>query len=224
MNPVRHSKGKKMGRHKKKLSQYPYMPNGMKVLLCEDVDKLGWLGDVVEVNTGYARNYLLPQGLAKPATEDNLRAIAKEKASRAEERKVDRQRLEVVAKAVEGAEAVVAAKANEQGVLFGSVGAGQIASNLRQLGFEIADEFVALGEHIKQVGTSQVTLKFAEDLTATVSVVVVPEGGDVEAIKAAEKEAAEKAAEAEDLAPEHKEAEQKGAEQGGESEPVDEDS
>ena len=224
MNPVRHSKGKKMGRHKKKLSQYPYMSNGMKVLLCEDVDKLGWLGDVVEVNTGYARNYLLPQGLAKPATEDNLRAIAKEKAKRAEERKVDRQRLEVVAKAVEGAEAVVAAKANEQGVLFGSVGAGQIAQNLRQLGFEIADEFVALGEHIKQVGTSQVTLKFADDLTATVSVVVVPEGGDVEAIKAAEKEAAEKAAEAEDIALEHKEAEQKGAEQGGESEPVDEDS
>jgi len=119
---------------------------------------------------------------------------------------------------VEGAEAVVAAKANEQGVLFGSVSAGQIAQNLRQLGFEIADEFVALGEHIKQVGTSQVTLKFAEDLTATVSVVVVPEGVDVEAVKAAEKEAAEKAAEAEDTA------QQKEAEQKGESEPVDEDS
>lgn len=193
----------------------------MKVLLCEDVKPLGWLGDVVEVNTGYARNYLLPQGLAKPATEDNLRAIAKEKVSRAEERKLDRKRLEVVAKAVEGAEAVVAAKANEQGVLFGSVSAGQIAANLRQLGFEIADEFVALGEHIKQVGTSQVTLKFAEDLTAAISVVVVPEGVDVEAVKAAEKEAAEKAAEAEDIAPEHKEAEQKGVEQGGESEPVD---
>jgi len=185
----------------------------MKVLLCEDVKALGWLGDIVEVNAGYARNYLLPQGLAKPATEGNLRAIAKEKGRRAEERKLDRHRLEEVAKAVEGAEAVVAAKANEQGVLFGSVGAGQIAANLRQLGFEVADDFVALGEHIKQVGTSEVTLKFAEDLTATVSVVVVPEGGDVEAIKAAEK-----AAEGKDIAPEQKE-----DEQGGESEPVDED-
>ena len=205
--------------------------NGMKVMLCEDVKALGWLGDVVEVNAGYARNYLLPQGLAKPATEDNLRAIAKEKVMRAEERKLDRQRLEVVAKAVEGAEAVVAAKANEQGVLFGSVGAGQIAANLRQLGFEIADEFVALGEHIKQVGTSEVTLKFAEDLTATISVVVVPEGVDVEAIKAAEKEAAEKAAEEKAAAEkaaqesaEQKEKEKKEAEQGGESEPVDENS
>jgi large subunit ribosomal protein L9 len=202
----------------------------MKVLLCEDVKSLGWLGDVVEVNTGYARNYLLPQGIAKPATEGNLRAIAKEKVKRAEERKLEQAQLQKVAEAVEGAEAVVAAKANEQGVLFGSVGAGQIAANLRQLGFEIADEFVQLPEHIKQVGTSQVKLKFAEDLTATVNVVVVPEGVDVEAIKAAEKEAAEKAAAAEDTtAPKEPEGEdivpeQKNAEHGGESEPVNQDS
>jgi large subunit ribosomal protein L9 len=202
----------------------------MKVLLCEDVKSLGWLGDVVEVNTGYARNYLLPQGIAKPATEGNLRAIAKEKVRRAEERKLEQEQLKKVAEAVEGAEAVVAAKANEQGVLFGSVGASQIAANLRQLGFEIADEFVQLSEHIKNVGTSQVTLKFAEDLTATVSVVVVPEGVDVEAIKAAEKEAAEKAAAAEDITaqrtPEGENIvpEQKNAEHGGESEPVNQDS
>jgi large subunit ribosomal protein L9 len=166
----------------------------MKVMLCEDIRKLGWLGDVVEVAEGYARNYLLPQGLAKPATEANLRAIAKEKAKRAEQRKLQAEKLKVVAEAVEGAEAVVAAKANELGVLFGSVGPEQIAQNLREQGFEIADEFVDMPEHIKHVGTSQVKLMFTEGLTAKVSVVVVPEGGTVEAIKAAEKEAAERAA------------------------------
>ncbi|MHC4461758.1 MAG: 50S ribosomal protein L9 [Planctomycetota bacterium] len=160
----------------------------MKVLLCQDVKLLGWLGDVVEVNTGYARNYLLPQGLAKPATEGNLRAIAKEKALRAEQRITGRKRLEEAAAAVEGAEAVVAAKANEQGILFGSVGAGEIATNLREQGFEVADEVVQLPEHIKNVGTHSVTLKFADDFTATVSVVVVPEGGDVADVKAAESE------------------------------------
>jgi large subunit ribosomal protein L9 len=174
----------------------------MKVLLCQDVKSLGWLGDVVEVTTGYARNYLLPQGLAKPATEGNLRAIAKEKVRHAEQRITERQRLEGAAAAVEGAEAVVAAKANEQGVLFGSVGAGEIAANLRQLGFEVADEVVHLPEHIKNVGTHAVALKFADDLTSTVSVVVVPEGGDVAEVKAAEK-----AAESERSA-EQKEAEQ----------------
>ncbi|MHC4546382.1 MAG: 50S ribosomal protein L9 [Planctomycetota bacterium] len=167
----------------------------MRILLCEDIRGLGWLGDVVDVNAGYARNYLLPQGLGKPATDTNLRSIAKEKASRAEERKLEAEKLKVVAEAVEGAEAVVAAKANEQGVLFGSVSASEIAQNLREQGFEIADEFVDPHEHIKNVGTAQVKLTFTEDLTATVSVVVVPEGGSVEAIKAAEKEAAEKAAE-----------------------------
>ena len=55
----------------------------MKVLLCEDIQKLGWLGDIVEVNTGYARNYLLPQGLAIVPSEANLKSLAKEKAKRA---------------------------------------------------------------------------------------------------------------------------------------------
>jgi len=145
----------------------------MKVLLCEDIERLGWLGDVVEVAEGYARNYLLPQRLAVAATEANLRSLAKEKAKRAERRIRERERLDQAATGVQGAEAVVAGRANEQGVLFGSVGAGQIAANLREQGFDVADEVVQLPEHIKHVGTSQVTLKFAEDLTATVTVVVI---------------------------------------------------
>jgi len=147
----------------------------MKVLLCEDVEKLGWLGDVVEVSIGYARNYLLPQGIGKVATEASIRAIAEEKAKRAEQRIQDGNRLEDAAKVVEGAEAVVAAKANEQGHLFGSVTERQIAANLREQGFQVADEVVQLPEHIKQVGTHAVTLKFADDITVTVNVVVVPE-------------------------------------------------
>ncbi len=151
----------------------------MKVLLCQDVKKLGWLGDVVEVSEGYARNYLFPQGLAKEANEANLKAIAKEKAKRAEQRIMERKRLEKAAAAVNGAEAVIASKANEQGHLFGSVSAGDIAANLRELGFEVADEVVQLTEHIKQVGTYPVTLKFADDLTATVNVVIVAAQSEV---------------------------------------------
>jgi len=151
------------------------MSSRMKVLLCEDITKLGWLGDVVEVNVGYARNYLIPQGLAKVATTASIRAIAEEKAKRAEERIRDSKRIESAAQAVDGAEAVVAAKANEQGHLFGSVNERQIAANLRAQGFEVADEIVQLPEHIKEVGTHAVTLKFAENVTASVNVVVVPE-------------------------------------------------
>ena len=147
----------------------------MKILLVKDIDKLGWLGDVVEVNTGYARNYLLPQGLATVPSEANLKAIAEEKASRAEARIQDSKRLERASEAVNGAEAVIAAKANELGHLFGSVGASEIAANLRDQGFEVADEVVQLPEHIKEVGTREIILKYSEDLKATVSVVVVAE-------------------------------------------------
>ena len=163
-------------RNKAKISKVAGTSNGVKVLLCEDVEKVGWLGDVVEVSTGYARNYLLPQGLAKVVTESNVKAIAEEKAGRAEQRMHERARLAEASAAVDGAEAVVASKANEQGVLFGSVGAKEIAFNLREQGFVVADEFVQLAEHIKQVGTHSVSLRFTEDLTATVTVVVVAEG------------------------------------------------
>ena len=166
---------------KRDISNKASTSNAVKVLLCEDVKELGWFGDVVEVSMGYARNYLLPQRLATMPTKGNLRSLAKEAAKRTDQRKIERERLEGAATAVEGAEAVVAAKANEQGVLFGSVGAQEIAENLRAQGFRVADEMVQLTEHIKQVGTHKITLRFDKDLTATANVTVVAEsapGGD----------------------------------------------
>jgi large subunit ribosomal protein L9 len=147
----------------------------MKVLLCEDIKSLGWFGDVVEVKNGYARNYLLPQGLAKTVSDAAIKSIAKEKAVRAEQRIRDRERLETAVKAVQSAQAVIAAKANEQGHLFGSITPKEIADNLRQQGFAVADECVQMAEHIKDVGTHSVTLRFADGLTTTVEVVIVPE-------------------------------------------------
>ncbi len=147
----------------------------MKVLLCEDMDKLGWLGDVVEVKSGYARNYLLPQGIAVLATKSNVKSLAEEKASRVEQRKAESEKLAELVSRVDGAEAVIAAKANEQGHLFGSVTARAIADNLRAQGFEVTDGMVSLAEHIKTTGTHEVGIKVSAELTSTVSVVVVPE-------------------------------------------------
>lgn len=181
MTELKSEKGKMM--RKQRISGHTSPRGGVKVLLCEDVNEIGWLGDVVEVNAGYARNYLLPQGLAVIPTEANLRSLAEEKARRAEQRKHDRGRLEETASAVVGAEAVIAAKANEQGVLFGSVGGGEIAKNLREQGFEVADEMVQLSENIKQVGSHSITVRFAPDLTAAINVIVVVAGEDVESLR-----------------------------------------
>ena len=152
----------------------------MKVLLCEDIEKLGWLGDVVEVNDGYARNYLLPKSKAVVPSTANIRSLAQEKAARAEQRKLARAQLERASVAVEGAEAVIAAKANEQGHLFGSVSQRDIAENLRAQGFEIKDDMVQLAEHIKEVGTHDVELKVASDLASKITVVVVSEDRAIE--------------------------------------------
>jgi len=158
----------------------------MKVLLCEDIKKLGWFGDIVEVKEGYARNYLFPQGLAKVANKDSIRSIADEKARRAEQRIAEYKRLEEVAKTVEGAEAVIAAKANEQGHLYGSITAEQIAANLREQGLQVANEVVHLPEHIKDVGTHTITLKFADKITANINLVIVPEQDSAEKTEEAE--------------------------------------
>jgi len=145
----------------------------MKVLLLQDVENLGWLGDVIDVSTGYARNYLLPAALAVVPNEANIKAIAQTKARHAEKRINQRQKLEQAAAEVDQAEAVIAVKTNEKGHLFGSVMAADIAANLREQGFSVADRIVQLPEHIKEVGTYPVTLNFAGDLKVTISLVVV---------------------------------------------------
>lgn len=153
----------------------------MKVLLCQDVEKLGWLGDIVDVKEGFARNYLLPQRLAIAATDANVKSLAEEKAKRAEQRVLEQKRFEAAIKAVDGAQVIISAKTNEQGHLFGSVTAHDIAENLRGQGFEVRDDVVRLPEHIKEIGTYDITLKYATDATASVKVVVVSQDETVEA-------------------------------------------
>lgn len=153
----------------------------MKLLLCNDVEKLGWLGDIVEVKEGYARNYLLPQGLAIVPTAANVKSLADEKARRSEARQLVRQQKERLVTSVQGAEVVLSGKANEQGHLFGSVTEHDIAENLRQQGFEVADEMVKMSGHIKELGTTEVTVRAAADLMATVRVVVVSQEQAVDA-------------------------------------------
>jgi len=142
----------------------------MKVLLHTDVEKLGYFGDVVEVSAGYARNYLLPQGLAVEPTEANLKAIEEERARKAEERRLAREQMEQACAKVNGTEITLTERANEQGHLFGSVTEEHIAEALRQAGFEVQTKQVQLEAHLRQVGDYTVTLRYAPDLTAEVTV------------------------------------------------------
>ncbi|HOT73091.1 MAG TPA: 50S ribosomal protein L9 [Anaerohalosphaeraceae bacterium] len=147
----------------------------MKVLLCEDVAKLGWLGDVVEVKDGYARNYLLPQGLAVIPTEAAVRSLAEEKAKRAEARRMAREEKERLSVSLEGVEIQLSARANELGHLFGSVTESDIAEALQKKGFAVTADMVQMEAHIKEVGSRTVIIKAASDLRAAVLVIVAAE-------------------------------------------------
>ncbi len=158
----------------------------MNVLLVEDVENLGWYGDVVKVKEGYARNYLLPQRLAIVPSEAKIKAMSEEKAKRATVRQVVIENFKKAAEAVDGAEVVLAAKSNEQGHLFGSITEKEIAVNLRGQGFSVEDKFVHLDGHIKEVGERIVKLKFTTDVTASVKVIVVPEAASTETTDASQ--------------------------------------
>jgi large subunit ribosomal protein L9 len=156
----------------------------MKLLLVEDVEFLGWLGDIVEVKDGYARNYLLPHGHAVVPTQKAIDSLAEEKAKRAEQRRLEFEQKEELAKSVEGAEVVLAAKANELGHLFGSVAERDVAENLRQQGFVVQDAMVKMPNgHIKELGTHDITVKVAAELKAIVRVVVVSQDETVDAVE-----------------------------------------
>ena len=145
----------------------------MKVLLHTDIPRVGYFGDVVDVANGYARNYLIPQGLAVEPSKANVQRIAEERAQKAEVRRLAHEQLVKVAQSVNGTQVTITALANEQGHLFGSVSEADVAEALRQKGFEVKTKQVEMTQHFRQIDTYQVPLHFAQDIEATVTVDVV---------------------------------------------------
>lgn len=148
----------------------------MKVLLRKNVRKLGVIGDVVNVKNGYARNYLIPQGLAVAPTEGNLRRVEAEKAQYLAELARQREELAARAKLIEGKEVTIPARANEEGHLYGSIGPAQIAAAMSETGVFLQPDEIRMAHPIRQLDKYDVTVELAEDITATIHVWVVLQG------------------------------------------------
>ena len=146
----------------------------MKLLLRQSVDKLGHVGDVVDVKTGYARNYLLPYGLAMEPTKANMKSIEAAKQAYLEQAAKERKELEARAELLNGKEITITAMANEEGHLYGSVGPAQIVAALDSEGFHIEEKNVVLDEQIGTLDKYEVTIRFSEDVSAGISVWGVP--------------------------------------------------
>ena len=150
----------------------------MKVVLRQDVPKLGERGTVQNVSDGYARNYLIPQGMAVLATPGELKMVAENQ--RVKDRKIARQeeQLQSLADRVEGRRLQFMARSGDQGRLFGSITSGDIAEQLSAaIGHEIDRRQVALAEPLRTVGEHVVTINLVGRLRPTVTVVVASEEG-----------------------------------------------
>jgi len=150
----------------------------VEVILRDDVPNLGKIGDVVRVKPGYARNYLLPRGLAIEANSKNLRVLEHQKRVIAAKADRDRKTAEVQAKHVDGLALLVRARAGEEGRLFGSVTNLDIERLLAARGVVVDRRRIQLDEPIKQIGTYPVVIQVGRDVRATVQVIV--EAGDSE--------------------------------------------
>ena len=166
-----------------------------KLLLQESIKNLGRVGDVVEVSPGYARNYLLPHGLAVEPTAGNLKKV---EARRKEIERIERERRdqqERLIKQLEGRDVTMERKANEQGNLYGAVSATDIAKALQADGYNVEPDDVLLPGRLDRIDTYTVKVRFAEDLETDVKVYVAPDAESKAAIDAARKASdAEKAA------------------------------
>jgi large subunit ribosomal protein L9 len=147
----------------------------MEVILQEEVPNLGQIGDIVRVRDGYARNYLLPRGLAIVADRRNLRVLEHQK--RVAAVKFDRQRRasEVLARQLAQVMLVVKARVGEEGRLFGSVTNMDLERLLSDRGFAISRRKILLEDPIKNVGSYTVASQVARDLQAAISVTVEAE-------------------------------------------------
>lgn len=148
----------------------------MKLLLQRNVDKLGKIGDIVKVLPGYGRNYLLPRGLAVELTPDNMNRFESMKRKLIALEQETKEKFQLLAKEIEKADCTIIANSSEEGHLYGSVTARDIARQLAEGGIEVDAKCVELENPIKEMGTYKVKIRLHSDVECEVKVWVVKSG------------------------------------------------
>ena len=147
----------------------------MRVILLQDVENLGKKYDIKEVKDGYARNFLIPQGLAKPATEEAIIWLETQKEIEAKKAEEDLKKVQEIASAIDDQEVIIPVKVGEDSQLFESITVQKIFEKLKELGFEIKKTQIDLKEPIKELGEFPIKIRFEHNLEAEIKVIVVEE-------------------------------------------------
>ncbi len=150
----------------------------MKIILKKEVEKLGDIGDVLVVKDGYARNYLIPKGLAVRATDGMLKAIETEKKQKAFKIERERKAARELAESLERLLLNVKVKAGEEGRLYGTVTTQMIVDGLKANGYDIDRKQITIDPPIKQVGKHEVSVKLYSDVVAKLNLEVEAEAAE----------------------------------------------
>jgi large subunit ribosomal protein L9 len=149
----------------------------MDVILIDDVEHLGEAGEIHEVADGYGRNYLIPQGLARVATDGAVRQLRDERRQQAKKQAAKKDEAEDLRKELEDMQVVFSAKVGEDNRIFGTVTTQQIAVELTNRGYDINRRDISIDEEIREVGAYTATIRVHPEVEATLDIQVIPESG-----------------------------------------------
>ncbi len=147
----------------------------MRVILLQDIDKLGKKYDIKEVADGYARNFLIPKGLVKSATEEALAWSKTQKETEAKRAEEELKKIQERTTVVDGQEVIIAVKVGENGQLFESITSQRIFERLKEIGFDVKKTQIILSEPIKELGEFPVKIKFEHNLEAEIKLIITEE-------------------------------------------------
>lgn len=163
-----------MARSTHTASGRPRISRNVELLLAEDVEHLGKTGEIVRVKPGYARNYLMPNGLATVATEENKRNVKRHQEKLVDLQKQRMAELQKRADAVAKYSVTLEANANEEGHLYGSIMGPDISKALKSAGYQIDADHVKLDGPIKELGMYTVKIQLHPEVNSEIKVWVVP--------------------------------------------------
>lgn len=147
----------------------------MIIILLKDVENIGKKYEVKEVKDGYARNFLIPQGLAEPATKEALKKLELRKEIEEKEAEDVLKEIQSLASKIDGQEVIITVKTGEENQLFESITPQKILEGLKKLGFDIKKRQIELAEPIKTLGEFPVKIKFEHNLEAEITVTIIEE-------------------------------------------------
>ena len=147
----------------------------MRVILLKDIEDLGKKNEIKEVKDGYARNFLLPKGLAKIADKKSMEQLEAQKELETQKAEEELKKTQVLIEAIEGRAFIINVKVGDEGQFFESINIGKIHEALKEQGFEVKKDQIELTQPIKELGEFPVKLKFDHNLEAEITIIIEEE-------------------------------------------------